>query len=377
MVKKVNQLHKQKSGADRTAKEGKDSMKKYTKFTKIKRLKLEALYNAKIPVKLIAKELGFTVQTIYREIKRGTYEHLNSDYTYTTKYSADIAQRSADFENTSKGAPLKIGNDREFIDFVEEMILVHKYSPEAIIGYINEHNLQFKTKICRATLYNYIDQGIFLHVTNKNLLRKGKKKRKYRKIKHAKRITKGKMIEERPKQILERNDFGHWELDTVIGARKKGETLLCMTERRTRMELIFKSKDKSAASTVNMLNKLERKLGRDFSRIFKTITCDNGVEFANYIGMEQSCLNDYQRTAVYYCHPYCSSERGSNENQNGFIRRFVPKGVSIKKYTNSQIKQIQDYINTYPRGIFNFKSSLDLFKIELEKINSKKINIFF
>lgn len=144
------------------------------------------------------------------------------------------------------------------------------------------------------------------------------------------------------------------------------------------MQLVLISKDKSSMSTVNVLNQIERKVGvRNFKKIFQSITCDNGCEFANTNGMEFSPISGKQRTTVYYCHPYCSSERGSNENQNGFIRRFIPKGTAISEYTPNQVKQIQDFINYYPRGIFDYKSSADLFQIELAQLGIKNNLLFF
>ena len=346
--------------------------KPYKTFKKPTRDKLEALYNARIPVKRIAEELGFTETSIYRELKRGYYMHRNTDWTETRKYSADKAQLSADLNATAKGAPIKLGTDKEFAAFVEKMILEHHYSPSAILDYIKKHNLKFDTKICRVTLYSYIDKGVFLHVTNKNLLRRGKMKKKKRKVRPIKKLPPENSIEKRPKEVTKRNTFGHWELDSVIGTQKKGETLLVFTERLTRMEMIFKSKDKSAASTVLALNRLERKLGSvNFRKIFKTITCDNGTEFSNTIGMEISPYTRKRRTTVYYCHPYCSSERGSNENQNAFIRRFIPKGVSISNYSNTQLREIENYINTYPRRIFDGENSLQRFIQELNRLDIK------
>lgn len=345
--------------------------KKYCTFRKSTRDKLEALYNAGIPVKRIALELGFTYQSIYRELKRGFYMHLDGQtWIETRRYSADKAQFKADINATAKGAPIKLGKDHKFAEFVEDMILNHGYSPSAVLDYIKENRLEFETHICRVTLYNYIDKGVFLHVTNKNLLRKGKRKKRKRRVKVVKQLPKENSIEKRPREVAERNTFGHWELDSVIGSKKKGETILTMTERLTRMELIFKSPDKTAASTVTMLNRLERRIGsRTFRKIFKTITCDNGVEFSNCLGMEISPYTRKRRTTVYYCHPYCSSERGSNENQNGFIRRFVPKGIPIERFTVDYICGIQDYINAYPRRLFDGKNSATLFKNELQKIN--------
>ena len=163
------------------------------------------------------------------------------------------------------------------------------------------------------------------------------------------------------------------EGDSVIGTIKKGETVLTMTERLTRMELIFKSPGKTEASTVAMLNRLERRIGSgNFRKIFKTITFDNGTEFSDVNGLEYSPYTKKKRTSVYYCHPYCSSERGSNENQNGFIRRFIPKGTVISSYSKEYIQNVQDYINNYyPRAIFNGENSQKRFVRELEKLNIK------
>lgn len=351
--------------------------KHYEIFDRRKRDKLEALYNAGVPVKTIAEYLGYTFQSIYRELKRGFYMHRNTDWTETRKYSADKAQLSADINATAKGAPIKLGNDKAFAIFVEDMIL-KGYSPGAILLYIKENGLKFKTKVCRVTLYSYIDKGVFFKISNKNLLYKGERKRKARQ-KEAKKLPKLEhSIEKRPAEIAERNTFGHWEMDSVIGKNKKGETALVMTERLTRMEIIMKSPDKTAASTVKMLNKLERRIGSaTFRKVFRTITCDNGTEFSDTKGIEYSPYTRKKRTSVYYCHPYCSSERGSNENQNSFIRRFMPKGIPISRYSNDYIQYVQDFINGYPRGIFNGENSSKRFKKELLRLEIKNFSTFF
>jgi len=348
--------------------------KRYKTFTKSNRDQLEALYNAKIPVKIIAEQLGYTFQAIYHELKRGYYMHRNSDWTETKKYSAEKAQLSAEINASAKGAPIKLGKDKEFATFVEDMIL-SGYSPEAILLYIKDHGLKFKTKVCRVTLYSYIDKGVFLRISNKNLLRKGNAKKKKTAEKTAKKLPNVEhSIERRPAEINDRLSFGHWEGDTVIGKRKKGETILTFTERLTRMEIIVKSLDKSSASTVRVFNRLERRLGsRNFREIFKSITFDNGCEFSDVDGLEYSPYTGKKRTTVYYCHPFCSSERGTNENQNGFIRRFIPKGTAISSYNSDYIAAVQDFINNYPRKLFDGESSLKRFERELKKLKIEKI----
>ncbi len=343
-------------------------MRKYKRLTWENRVQIETLLNAGIKVTEIAKRLGFTFSSIYNELKHGYYMHKNTDWTYTRKYSAYKAHEYMLFERTTKGAQLKIGNDYELLNFIEEKILKDKLSPEAVLGLIKRDNLKFKTSICRVTLYSYIDKGLFMHLSNKDLPIKSKKK-KNKKIRVAKKATLGKSIEQRDKSILSRNEFGHWELDTVIGKRSRDAVLYVFTERKTRQELIVKGKDKSSVTCVNILNKLEKQFGKKFKTIFKSITCDNGCEFANFVGMETSIYRTRQpRTQVYYCHPYCSSERGSNENQNRMIRRFIPKSTAIGEYSPDFIQTVQDYINNYPRKMFGFKTSQMLYDEELEKI---------
>ena len=134
-------------------------MKHYRRIKESDRHKIEALYNAKVPVKKIAEELGFSKVAIYAELKRGSYQHRNTDWTETEKYSAYKAQRNADYNATAKGAQLKIGNDYDFAQFVENMILAG-YSPGAVLGFIKDNNLEFRTKVCRVTLYSLIYVGI-------------------------------------------------------------------------------------------------------------------------------------------------------------------------------------------------------------------------
>ena len=110
---------------------------------------------------------------------------------------------------------------------------------------------------------------------------------------------------------------------------------------------------------VKKLNQIEREIGsQNFQQIFKTITMDNGVEFLDFAGIEKGCRNkNKKRTKAYYCHPYSSWERGTNENSNKLIRRFIPKGTIIENYTDEEIIYIQNWINNYPRKIFNGKTA--------------------
>ena len=219
------------------------------------------------------------------------------------------------------------------------------------------------------TLYRYIDNGIFLHLTNKELPIKGNRREHNKKVRVQKRASAGESIENRPEEVKGRETFGHWEMDTVKG--KRGVTKSCMlvlTERKTRDEIVIKLKDQGTASVVEALDRLERKWGDMFYKVFRSITVDNGVEFSDYEGMEKSVQKDGKRTFVFYCHPYSSWERGTNENTNRLIRRHIPKGTDFDDTTDEEIEYIENWINNYPRGILGYKTAEELFAEELEKL---------
>ena len=329
-------------------------------------MKIEVLYNTHHSKKYIALALNRHISTIYREIEKGLYSHTLTDLTEEIRYSADKAQKYADYQSTAKGRDLKISNDFLFVDFVEDCILNKHWSPDVIVGFIRLHKLSI-TNVCTTTLYNYISRGLFLNVTNKNLLYKGQRcKRSYHKIKR-KRLPKGQLIENRPFKASERL-FGHWEMDTVIGKRESKNALLVLTERSTRYELIYRIKSKSSSEVVKVLNHLEWKFGRDFKDIFKTITVDNGAEFSSYDLMKKSYRGKKQRTEIYYCHPYSAWERGSNEKQNQIIRRYILKGQPIEKYSDDYIKMVASRMNDLPRKILNYRTSSELFLEQLQRL---------
>lgn len=341
-------------------------MRKY--FKEWERYQLEALLKAKTPVKEICNILKRSKTCIYREIKNGTVEMLDSDLKPYTKYCADRGQQVQDEKSHSKGREPKIGNDMDFVKFIESMVLEKKYSPVAILAYINKNHLTFKTKVCFKTIYNYVHNGIFLNITRTNLPMPRKKVEKEKPKKRQAYSHMHTSIEKRPKEIYDRLTYGHWELDTVESGKGDNTCLFVFTERMTREELIYKAEGKNQKSLLKILDRIERNLSSPaFRETFKTITCDNGVEFLDMNAMEKSYYNKImKRTKVYYCHPYNACERGSNENANKLIRRWIPKGSHISEFTEQYIKDVQEWINTYPRKLFDYLSSAEYKQLVLE-----------
>ncbi|WP_220282559.1 MULTISPECIES: IS30 family transposase [Terrabacteria group] len=342
-------------------------MRHFSHLSYYKRLRIENLLKEKVKPCEIAKILNVHNSTIYRELKRGRYIHLDTHLQEVEGYSPIIAEESYRNNLTNKGVSIKLGKHHEFAKYIEDKIVREHYSPKAVLGEIKMKKLFQEVSICTTTVYNYIKKDVFSKLEMKKLPMPRRKKK--RKIVPRKWINlKGTTIEERDKSILSRKEFGHWEMDSVIGKRNKKVSLLVLTERKTRMELIFKLKEKNASNVVKMVNRIERKLKSKFSKIFKTITVDNGIEFSYFNEIEKSCLYAGKRTKLYYCHPYSSFERGSNENANRLIRRWIPKYTDFTNISEKKIREIENWINHYPREILNYDTSFHAYQKELEKI---------
>lgn len=339
-------------------------------LTEKERYYIEIQLKNKVPVKDIAKALDKHPSTIYREIKRGTTEQLDSLLKKYTIYLADVGQRIQDENSLKKGRSLAIDNDLAV--FIEEKIINEKFSPSAVCMYIRTHNMEFNSSVCYKTIYNYIDKGYFQLLTNKHLPVKKRRIHREKKVTVSLKNVLARSIEERPKDVKRRDSFGHWELDTVIGSTtlNNKSCLLVLSERYTRKEIIRKIPNKKASSVVAALNSLEKEYGKKFRNTFKTITCDNGVEFSDTLGMEKSISGKTPRTTIYYCHPYCSSERGTNENINKMIRRWFPKGKSFEKVTDEDIKACEDWINNYPRKLFGGLSGNEFY---MQNVQENKV----
>jgi IS30 family transposase len=321
-------------------------------LTKKQRYQIEAMYNSGQSKKAIASFLGCSLQTVYNELRRGVYvgEYKDKPISF---YSAVRAQFHFDLCQTSKGKSIKLGHNYAFANFISEQISAGS-SPAVALARWEKDNGFF---ISLPTLYRYIGRGYIPNVTRSSLLEAPDRvKREYKHV--IKRYPKGEIIENRPKEVLNRTSFGHWEMDLVVGKAMTRPCFLTLTERKSRFEIVLKLPSRRSTSVVAALNRLERRC--DFSHIFKTITCDNGAEFQNWYGMEKS-IHGGKRTKVYYCHPYCSCERGSNERHNRMIRRFFPKGITLAPYSQFDASRVAWWLNNYERKVLDWKTPQEVF----------------
>ena len=202
---------------------------------------------------------------------------------------------------------------------------------------------------------------MFLRLSRSNLIYK-KKLKAGKKI--GKRIIKngGESIEIRNEEINARREPGHYEMDTVVSGKGKKSCLLVLTERVSRREIIRKIKDKGSKSVIEAIEGLRREYKSKFNKMFKSITSDNGTEFSNAKVIEEMGIR------YFYAHSYCSYERGSNENNNKLIRIFIEKGVDIGKFSKKRIQEIENFMNNYPRKMFDGLSANEIYRLAYEKL---------
>ena len=219
----------------------------------------------------------------------------------------------------------------KFLRFAEGKILKDKWSPDAVVGYCRNNSDWQEEMVCTKTLYNYIDKGL-LRIRNIDLCLKIRLKPKKKIIRRNKKIM-GESISQRPEEINKRESFGHWEIDTVIGKRSNDKALLTLTERLTRYEHIFMIDKKDSSSIKKVFDEFKEQYKENFPKVFKSITADNGAEFAEFSEILKEC-----ESKAYFTHLYSAFERGTNERHNGLIRRFIPKGTTLADLSKYVIK---------------------------------------
>ncbi len=180
---------------------------------------------------------------------------------------------------------------------------------------------------------------------------------------HKNKRILGDSIEKRPKSVETREEFGHWEVDAVIGSKNENESCaVTLVERKVRKCIWIKATDHTAESVQAALQNVIDYFGEKASSIFKTIMGDNGSEFV--------LLNELAErgTRVYFTHPYSSWEKGTNVCHNKLLRRFIPKEKSMVGYSAVDIAYMADWANTLPRKILGYRTPDELFDTELDKI---------
>ena len=353
------------------AEENKD-VKRNSDLTYEERLKIEEMLRSrtKYTIQQIADEIGRNKSIVSREIKRNGYEKWDERTAkYKKIYSAARAQGKYECRKKNAGRKSSVYTDRGLKQFIEDKILKEKWSPKEVAGYIKKHDIKFKTKPSFQAIYYWIEKKQLnikeIDLVHKVKLAKREKKEKIEKI--AK--NKEKSIHNRPEEIERNETFGHWELDCVEGKKNSKKTYMTLIERVTKKYIVIQMKEHTSECVREAIDSLEDKYGKYFKKIFKSMTTDNGHEFLNYDKIETSKIDkNEQRTIVYYADSYSAWQKGMNENCNGILRRFIPKGTDLNKISSSKLEDILKKINGKPRAILNYETADELFEKEIRKI---------
>ena len=307
----------------------------------------------------IARELDCSPSTIGYELNRGTANYVGKGRrpSYSAKRGAAIYKT-----NRKKSCrPKRIKRNSSFIKWMTEQILTCKWSFDTCVGYAKLHKKFPDDEIpCTKTLYNMLwsnELPLTLFDVPEALSR-----RQHRKPRLHKRIN-GKSIDTRPIEVDLREEFGHWESDTVIGRKHKGEpAIFTIVERTTGYYLSIKIDGKTVSGVATAMKLLHLEFGEKFKQVFRSITTDNGSEFSEFSAMESL------GTDIYFAHPYSAWERPINERTNRILRRFIPKGKSIGAYSDDAILMFADEINCLPRKRLGYRTPEELFESKLDEI---------
>ena len=333
--------------------------KKYQHITSEERHEIEVRLKDGWSTYKIAKHLCRPYNTIKNEIKRGTVWLYNGK---VSRYKADKGKEVYLQHRQNSRRNYRCLETVKFLQYVEQQFFDEGWSLDTCVGNAKEtHRFKPEEMVCTKTLYNYVDLGL-LKVKNIDLPEKLVRNTKTKRTRENKHKL-GRSIEERPKEIDTREEFGHWEIDSVIGKKEEGEPqVMTIVERKLRESIWIKVRDHSAEAIDEAMSGLISQFGSKYTEVFKSITGDNGSEFANLSKLEEKGI------AVYFTHPYSSCEKGTNECHNRMLRRFIPKGKSINDYSADDIMFFADKINNLPRKILGYHAPEELFEQELDRI---------
>ena len=323
-------------------------MRTYIRLTIKEREEISRLLVLGFSYRAIGERLKRNVSTISREVRRGNLNRCT--------YRAARAQRRAwrNFRRRKLGKRKLLHNPKLFQEVQRK--LLKRWSPEQIAWWLKrEYGSNPEMQVSAETIYSYLyvlPRGQLKQELLK-ALRQGHRRRRQRRVEgESSEEKRGKIedmlsIEERPAEVADRSIPGHWEGDLLIG-RHRQSALGTLVERTTRAVLLVPLKSRKAEEVRKSFAKKIQRLPKEL-RV--SLTYDQGKEMAQHKLFTQDT-----EMKVYFAHPASPWERGTNENTNGLIRQFFPKGTDFNKVTPQEIKHVQDLLNERPRKVLNWKS---------------------
>lgn len=288
----------------------------------------------------IAIQLGRNRSSLYRELARnGNNEAYNP-----------IAAEHQALTKRSQLRRCKIERHNTLRQYVMKRLKIG-WSPEQIAGRLKRKKSKYV--ICHETIYSFIyrqkNKKLYLLLAKK----KPKRRRQYARKHQSCRFGNRRIITERPSYIDKRFHYGHWEGDRIEFIGERSAAITTLVERKTRVVLLIKNTNKTSHQ---VMNSIAKKFGQSSNRLCKTITFDQGNEFANFNVLERR-LN----CKIFYCHKHAPWEKGTNENMNGRIRRYLPFGLKIDDISQESLDQLSNSLNNTPRKCLDYKTPKELF----------------
>lgn len=305
----------------------------YKQLTQEQRYQLYRMNHMGLKQKEMAQILGVSASTVSRELrrntgKRGTYIKQAHQLARQRRYKAKPRISTADWELVTQ-------------------YLKQDFSPEQISHWFKRWKF---LEISTQWIYHYI-RSTHPKRFYKHLRCKKQNRKRYGAKRNNQSIAGRTCITGRPEFINNRERYGDWEVDTMIG-RQGGKVLVTLVERKSKLSLIGLANNKTAQAVKNTLVGLLRSIS---SRVH-SLTYDNGPEFA-----EHKEIDKVLRSKAYFARPYCSGDRGLSENTNGLIRQYLPKGISFDEIPEKILICIMDRLNNRPRKTLNFRTPNELF----------------
>ena len=320
-------------------------MPSYTRLTLAEREEISRQLVVGSRLRAIARQLGRAPSTIGRELRRA--ERTRS--TYRATRGQHVAKRHAQ--------RLRKLVTNSYLQAYVHAQLAQRWSPEQIAKrLVSAYPEDATMRASHETIYTYL-YVLPRGALKRELLRALRHRRRRRRARRGRPERRGNIpamlsIEERPAEVAERTVPGHWEGDLIVG-RRNASALGTLVERTTRTTLLVPLRAKDAASVRQAFARELRTLPQQMAR---SLTYDQGKEMA-----EHQLFTQETRIQVYFAHPHSPWERGTNENTNGLIRQFFPKGTDFSRISRREIKHVQDLLNGRPRKVLNWRTPSEAF----------------
>lgn len=332
------------------------SMINYKRLSDLEREEISRLLSQKCSLNDIAKQLGRYTSTISREISRGG----GNNYTYRATKAQNRARRNA---TKRKSGKYRLNDNPVLWFYIRSKLKKKKWSPRQIAEELKiDYPKDMTMRIAPETIYTYIyvlPRGTLKKELTASLRRNHKRRYKQsREVKIERKLEDMLSIEERPKEVEDRTIPGHWEGDLIVG-RYNQSALGTLVERTTRTTILIPIKNRKAETVAKAFAKEVKKLPKQMKL---SMTYDQGREMAQH-----KLFTNITGVKVYFAHPRSPWERGTNENTNGLIRQFFPKGTDFNKVSRYEVKKVQNLLNGRPRQTLNFRKPFEVFN---ELINS-------